>query len=366
MNKPNKSLFVGKVILILLVAFFCFSCRYDNVQPIPQKVAWAYDSSFFGERKYITTSLVMNNSLLLVANTFHISNVIPTHLNKDIDGNFIDAAESSSSMYPPSLSKDISVSFINKDLLFIYRTKCASCTDQSIYFSPPYSNSTTSIKGMSGQNFYSGGNKGGYPVINSKYVLVPYEFNPSTAIGTLTLIKIDVHNLYLNVSSTKAVDIPSKPYFNYSFFCAAYYDKFFLRDFGSSWRIDTLGNAKQLPMELSEMFILNDRLFTMANSSELWVSDDRGENWSLFADVDSIFSVFQFFNVGKDLYATWEAQIWKVNMEGSEISFTELENHGLETNLITSINKCGKYAFVTTTAGLFYKDTAALNVLRVK
>jgi hypothetical protein len=377
MSQQRNGPIVARVILILVLIIFYSSCHYDNLSPITPKapkVYWALDSSLRGENKFLTNSITISNSLLLAANSFSLWNVVPSQINQTIYGNYIDLLQAESDLYPPSLSKDIGVSLINKNKLVIFPTICSSCLANQIIFIPPYSSSATSVKGMSGQGFfYSGGNKGGYPAIESKYLLVPFECDFNSKSASIALIKIDTainplgsktYGPKMSLNSYKIINIEGVPVDG--LFCAAYFDKFFLFDYGNSWRIDTLGNAKKLPLYLQQMFTINDLHFALSINSQLFVSSDQGENWSLFATLGPGFASLQYYNVGKELYAGFESQIWKATMTGNQISFVELDNHGLETNLITSINKCGKYAFVTTTAGLFYKDTVALNTPKGK
>src|SRR5258708_11150513 len=192
-----------------------------------------------------------------------------------------------------SLNKDISVSWLSKDRLAIYPTKCAACSNNIIIFNQPYSSSSTSLKELLKQVYFSGGNKGGYPVIESKYILAPFEIDYSTNKGNLALIKIDTtHNFAgsskygpnLQLNSVKVVSIQGNATEGY--FSAAYHDKFFVLVYGHGYRIDTLGNAKLLPLYPQQMFTLNNRLFALSFSSQLYVSDDQGESWSLFATLE--------------------------------------------------------------------------------
>src|SRR5258708_17296983 len=156
-QQNNSSSIVGKIILISVLVIFYSSCQYDNIQkivPVIPKAPWALDSSFWGENKFLTNSIKINESLLLVANSFGIWNVIPSNINKSISGNYIDMAQATSDLYPPSLSRDISVSVIDKDFLVIYNTTCAACP--WLAFNPPYSNSSTSVKGLRTQIYFSG------------------------------------------------------------------------------------------------------------------------------------------------------------------------------------------------------------------
>jgi hypothetical protein len=378
MRTQCKSLkVVANLFMVILLGVISASCHYDNLEQIsntiPTKVDWALDSSIFGESKILLNSMTVNDSLLLVATSFGIWNIMPSKVNKSIEGNYITNFGNSSGLFPPSLSKDISVSVLDPDRLAIFPTKCASCTQSIIIFTPPFSSSTTSQKGFKSQVYWSGSNKGGYPVIASKYILAPFECELSTHTASFALIKIDtLSGLYkapdlfgpaLQLNSYKVVNIADDPMDSY-LFSAAYYDKFFIRAYRYSWKVDTTGNATKLPFNHYGMFTLNNKLFALSINSELYVSEDKGENWSLFATLQYPFNTLQFYNVGSDLYAIFRSQIWRVTMLGNQIYFKELQNHGLETNSITSLNKCGKYVFATTLSGLYYKDTAHFNLAK--
>jgi hypothetical protein len=378
-TRCNPIKVVANLFMVILLGVGSASCHYDNLEQIsntiPSKVDWALDSSIFGESKLLLNSMTVNDSLLLVANSFEIWNIIPSKVNKSIVGNYITNGgnSSGSGLYPPSLSRNISVSVLDPNRLAIFPTKCAICAESIIIFNPPYSSSTTSIKGFKSQVYWSGGNKGGYPTIASRYILAPFECEFSTHTASFALIKIDTvttlrgsPELYgpgLKLNSYKIVNVTDDPVDSY-YFSAAYYDKFFIRAYRYSWKIDTTGNATKLPFYHYEMFMLNNKLFALSINSELYVSEDKGENWNLFATLQYPYANLQYHNVGSELYATFESQIWKVTMLGNQINFTELQNHGLETNLITSINKCGKYVFATTLSGLYYKDTAHFKLLK--
>jgi hypothetical protein len=115
---------------------------------------------------------------------------------------------------------------------------------------------------------------------------------------------------------------------------------------------------------VTQMFTLNNYLFAIG-LAKLFISHDEGETWSVFADVlGSLYGGLFYFNVGDELYATRESQIWRVTLTGSTLNYQELDNSGLETNLITSISKASKYTFVTTLSGLYYRDTASFNTAK--
>jgi hypothetical protein len=160
-----------------------------------------------------------------------------------------------------------------------------------------------------------------------------------------------------------------------SYFCAAYYDKFFFMYGGQFGRIDTTGDVKMFGYSpigssttsgyVAGMFTIGDTLFAKGGST-FYYSLDRGENWAIFNDYSnqSSFGGLVFRNVGTDLYATLATtsmQIWKVSKTGNTFAFNELNNDGLQGYLLTGLQRCGRYVFASTTAGVFYRDTALFN-----
>jgi hypothetical protein len=155
-----------------------------------------------------------------------------------------------------------------------------------------------------------------------------------------------------------------------TYFSEAYFGKFFLYLSQQFYRIDTSGNVKAFGFSpvpgvengrVTQMFTLDNLLFA-GGSEKLFVSTDQGETWSKFRDVlGTNFAILTYFNVGSELYATYQAQIWRVTLSGQNLNYQELDNDGLQGNQITSINKIGKFVFITTLSGLYYRQLSDLN-----
>lgn len=109
------------------------------------------------------------------------------------------------------------------------------------------------------------------------------------------------------------------------------------------------------------MFGIRNNLFAICYSNTIYsliVSTDFGETWSVFANnVAPNFADLTFENIDGNLYAYYMSHIFKFSLSGNSLDYVELDNDGLETNQITGINKAGKYAFVSTLSGLYYRDT---------
>lgn len=210
----------------------------------------------------------------------------------------------------------------------------------------------------------------GYPVIKSKYILAPYETDFGAEKATFSLITVD-NSQFCNITSTKDIIVnPTAPgFYNGPYYSWAFYDKFFVTYYTQTFRVDTLGNVKSLLSDtavfhgkyIQQMFQLDNHLFAMGWGT-IFVSNGQGESWHVFSNINNaVWNYLQFYNVGDDVYAIYMSQIAKVTLSGDSLSLQELDNNGLEGDQITSISKCGKYAFITTLSGLFYRDTATLN-----
>ncbi len=225
-----------------------------------------------------------------------------------------------------------------------------------------------------------------YPVIRDRYVITPVE-----AVGNTNqqvrfdLISFDSAqvlgpNGFGDTPHIKQVILDAAPgtigVTASDYFCAIYYDKFFVQYGGQFFRLDTAGNSKAFgyfPVAYSRNYGIAN-MFTYGNTlyinsgGVIVASTDEGETWSLVNDYSQT-SVGQltYRNVGDGLYATatdLDSQLWKVVISGNNFSFSELINDGLQYNLITSLTRCGRYVFATSPTGIFYRDTASFNQLK--
>lgn len=142
-----------------------------------------------------------------------------------------------------------------------------------------------------------------------------------------------------------------------------FFDKHFVMWEAQFYRVDNDGNVKSfghspVPGEYTpnQLFQLGEYLFAITDDA-LLISTDQGENWSIYAkNINRDLQRLTYLNIGDELYGIFESQIVKFEMNGESLVYQELENKGLETNRITSINKIGNYYYATTLSGLFYKE----------
>ncbi|HVU98087.1 MAG TPA: hypothetical protein VHE34_22845 [Puia sp.] len=225
-----------------------------------------------------------------------------------------------------------------------------------------------------------------YPLVRDRYALTPVEsVGAGNKQARFDLIYFDSAKLLSpfalgDTPHVKRLILQADPttigFISSNYFCAAFYDKFFVSYGGQFFRIDTAGNVKGFGYSpapypknfgTANMFQYGNTLF--ANfSGVFYASTDRGETWTLFNDfTGTTAGLLTYRMVGNDLYGTLgdlDMQIWKVAISGNTLDFSELNNDGLQSNLVTSLTKCGPYVFATTPTGVFYRDTAYFNQLK--
>ena len=360
----------NSIIFIVVLIFVQYSCRKEiETRLVPITHSWSLDSGIYANNKILLTSVALNDSILAVATSYSIAYMHINNLNYTytipINGTDI----FSTGLIRPSVTKTVTVSVEDDpDKLNVFKTFMPTYRSGiPSYYTPAYSNAANSKKGFPRPTLYNAG----YPVIKSKYILAPYETDFTLQKASLSLLQIDTsRNCSVTSSKDIVLDNPSKSgFYSGIYFSWAYYDKFFLSLYGQTYRVDTLGNFKCLTDAFSghyihQMFTLDNKLFALGWGN-LFVSSDQGESWNLFSDLSGTdWSSLQYFNVGEEVYTVYMSQLGRVTLNGSSLTIVELDNDGLEGNMITSVTKCGKYAFVTTLSGLYYRDTTSLNTMK--
>lgn len=365
------------ILFLMGVIFILFGCKKTEIINVPVTHSWLSDSSLSNYDKIILSSVKLNDSTLVVTNKNKLSYININHLNEPISGAYfaIRFGEITyGSLVPFSLSQKIAVLPLSQNSLYIFCILNPVSNLGSFTFNPSYSNSSISSKGFP---LPTAG--GGYSIIDDKYILTPTEVDYANKIAKCTLLgvsPIDGYENSIKLSNTKEVDlIPPSTTTGFSsggYYSYVYKKQFFLSLANQFFKIDTLGNVRAfgygpLPIRnggVQQLFSLDNHLFAIT-ASDILVSSDNGETWSVFiSNSNPEYLNLTYQNLGDELYAYRSSQFWKVTLSGNSLNFEELDNDGLETNQITGINKVGKYAFISTLSGLFYRDTASFNTLK--
>ena len=92
------------------------------------------------------------------------------------------------------------------------------------------------------------------------------------------------------------------------------------------------------------------------SGSTFWASTDQGESWSTFAsNVPPDYSRASCKQVGNQLIAYLNSQLFQLNITPTMLTAIELDNTGLEDNQITSIAQFRNTAYISTMSGVFTK-----------
>lgn len=366
--------------LVLFLLLFAVSCRKTTTTTVieykPIVHSWLPDSALIGYQKIILNAVKVDDSTLAISNKLLLTFINANNLNAlGIGSSTLPLFGAGYALLTgPSLTNTLIAYPLDSSHFYISNNRNINSNIGSLSYTPTFSNlSSIAVKGIPQPTY---GN--GFSIINNRYMLVPFSTDNINNVASVALLKVDtIPGLTnsLQFSSTKELVLHAPGsfpngfnFYNYSGF--SFFQKFFLTLNYQFFRVDTLGNIKSFgstpagssASSVMQMFTLGGYLFAITNASIL-VSQDKGETWSVFSTLSPGVSLanLTYQNSGADLYAYYNYQIWRVTLAGQSITLTELDNDGLETNKITGITKVGKYAFVSTLAGLYYRDTTSFH-----
>jgi hypothetical protein len=230
---------------------------------------------------------------------------------------------------------------------------------------------------------------GSYPLNSGHYMLSPVETADYNTVR-FDLVNLDTSFIgspglptHPNMSSVKMVSVspaagtlPATSFY----YCATFFNKFFVNFNSQLYRIDTLGNVKAFGynpvtptvannFRFYNMFSIGNNLF-INSYGNIFYSTDKGETWQQFNTISNYpnaLSYIIFGTIDDKLYATMMGsnKLFIVGMNGNNFYLNELNNTGIPDNSrITSLTRVGKYFFVTTYNGVYYRDTAYVNQLK--
>ena len=352
------------------------SCKKESIpdETEPEVTPWIQDSLNVGGEGLLST-VVINDSILGVASSGIFWRLNVKHLNSGQNDYYVIGGNNPFPQSPPTLTNKIGVGIIDLQHLNLFSTVSMDPGLTNIQYSPGYSGAPGSNKSFPGA--YATGT--GYPVLDSKYILVPKEMDYQLNRAYFSLLSVDAGSEKIVIQDDKHLtltpDTGTLSFVTTPYYSGAFYSKFFVYFHGQFYRLDTLGNVKSFghsPVKgeengrVEEIFKIGKYLIT-SGIGKMFVSDDEGETWRLFLDRQlSSFPYLNFLTLGDEAYASYRSQIWRVSISGNTLQYQELDNTGLkEMNLITSISKLGGYVFLTTSAGLYYKDAEEFHKLKI-
>ncbi|MCC3160678.1 hypothetical protein LJ737_25805 [Hymenobacter sp. 15J16-1T3B] len=359
--------------LLVLLALLAGACTKERIKVVTEPArarSWTLDSSLTSYNRILLTSARQDDSTLVVASNTALWYVRPRGLNRGINGAFLQGIPTYGYLVAPTITPAVGTILYDANRLGIFLTASPISNFGRFTYAPTYSTDPNTNKAFP---LPIQGNSG-YPVVDGRYVLAPTEGNSYWQLGSVLRVGPIAGfrpGESLELKNTRLFTLTPAPagarFVQAGYFAAAYHHKFFVSMGGQFFRVDTTGRVKAFGYSpvpgtnayVTQMFTLQNRLFAVGNST-LFVSDDQGETWAPLLNLSGTnLGLLTFHNVGAALYATFQAQLWRVTLSANSLVLKELDNDGLATNQITSVNTCGKYAFVTTLAGFYYRDTAS-------
>ncbi|RYY57173.1 MAG: hypothetical protein EOO05_18260 [Chitinophagaceae bacterium] len=367
-----------KTLLPILVVFFILaSCKKETtiIREVAPVRSWSVDSSFKGFDRIMLTSRTLNDSVIALVTGNKIM-----FLNADNPGNsrpsvIYNQQGTYGYLTAPSLGQGIGVTLLDANNLKVFSIFNPVNEFGIFTYSPSYSNAANSQKAFPVPGYPNAG----YPIIRSRYILAPTEIDYEGDKAYFGLLEVEASNVPFENSvkliSTRNLTLaPSPSTIGFSdgvYYSASFFDKFFVQFRNQFYRVDTLGNVKSFGYgpaavpsnpQIREMFRMGDVLFAVGLDKFL-VSMDQGENWTLFSQFGDLspFALMTYVNVGDELYGIFASQVARIYLEGNNLRLQELDMDGLEGSQITSINKAGKFTYVTTLSGLYFRETSKFN-----
>lgn len=379
-----KNTLTTLVIFCVVLIAGCKKQTVEIIKEVPQVHAWTMVPALTGLSSIQLTSVPLNDSTIAVANNESITYLTPGSLKGNTSGDFIFNYFSGSYTVRPSITKNTGVTLNDATTLRVFATQNPiNQPGGNFTFTPHYPGPDSLILNIPKPSVF---NNPCYPIVADRYVLAPIgTIYPGYNKRVCALLKFNTSNTFIPNQLSVFYDtvkyinlLPAPGAVGFSglggYFSAAFFDKFFVYYDNQFFRIDTAGNVKSFGIGpvaaaygVGQMFTIGDKLFT-EDAGKICVSTDHGESWQLFFDGSrdgSAWGLLKYFNTADgDLYGVYHGQVTHITLNGNVLNSAEIVNDGVENTEVTSVNKCGKYAFLTTLAGVYYRSVDSLNVLK--
>jgi len=198
--------------------------------------------------------------------------------------------------------------------------------------------------------------------INSaNQTLVPYlATNEGKSILKLALIDIQVTKMdtqsAIDTLQTKTIFLDEGAGINlHRVLCVG--EDFFVSTSNRSYKIDKNGDVMQvLQKPIYCVLDMESALYGIGEGT-MYLSTDNGVTWTAQNDVPSYVYRSEFTQISGKTIGYSNGRLWEVSLSKSGLSARELDNEHLQNQAITSISEFEGHVFLTTTSGVFFKDS---------
>ncbi len=198
-------------------------------------------------------------------------------------------------------------------------------------------------------------------VINkSNQVLIPYhkisngEFGYNYALLLVNLKLIVEGYTKVRIDSYKVIDLPYGLLPESVVRLKSYDSTFVVSTESATYFVTSNGSlSKVLDTPIYREFYYDGKFYGIG-FKDIFTSLD-GKSWTLIGTHDGL-DAPEYKNIDGRVVAYWFDNLYEIIIDETGFNSVELENDGLEGNLITSISKFNSQVYVTTRSGVFFRE----------
>lgn len=357
---------MSRLLLVALCALYFTSCERERVVEVEveREFSWKANEEFNFDNRLQMNSRVAGDLMFFLGHTFF------TCITADASGH---PGLSDQSLVPylirltppanqkPPIGKDFHVLYANNGLVrFVPNLNPVS---QGAAFDLRLGDLDEDFRFLEGMVY----GRGESIVINDQnQVLIPYADSTTEVRMALVDMSYEPDNVQLrhNLDTVRtqiiSIDLPVE---NFVVAMESIGDRFFITTDNKVFRMESTGQYREVLDQRLYKYFEIDNFLIGVGLNNLFISADEGLSWTPRSGLDLPVDI-NFTRIGDRVVAYRFAQLWEVVLENDELSFTELDNDGLDGLSITSVNLFGDQVYVTSLSGVYNKSLAEFFVAK--
>jgi len=347
---------MAKRILIVLIAGLLFGCQKDNILQeveIEKKTVWKPLSQSNSTAPALMNSHTTNNYLFVMGYSGFMS----------MSGDTLDDGTTSESEYQPIQSTlPAEVKFPITDYFYAYPGNTDNIFIR-LNLNQPH-NLFWQIRLLevdsTFKNFYyiKSPTKPSMLINQANQLLVPYYDQSGTS--RLLLVNIEVYLIggfiYASIVDRKVISLARILQFPSSFYSVG--NNFYIDSREGFYKVNTQGELSLLLSRpsISSLLQVGSDIYGVS-PQKLYKSTDDGNTWNEVASVAD-HHIYNYTVIDNKIvaYRGITGEVFEATFSPNGIALRELENDGIGTKYLTSLNAVKGRVYVTTFTGLYYRD----------
>ena len=349
--------FMFRMSLCVMIAFGVVSCKKDpGTEPAPEPVVqWELNEDFSLSQKVVHGGFYTGNRMLLYGP--HMFNL----MEEDLSVSRFSLSRFPGANLPPS---DLFFPQYYEDGFFFTPFANPVRSGTRTYISLP------SIDPDYSYVLHPGLNSGKIMAINEQHEFLAAGVNARNKSIQLYRVQVEevpgfdpAEGVYLQIGETQVIELNQPAGLasgNEVSAMVGYQDYFLVTLPGHTFKIYPNGTWRRvIDAGVAQFFRHKDVIYAPKQFNELYFSYDEGETWSIGSDFPDYFENALYAEVGDSLIVTAMdvLAVMDIEVSGTDITYRlrELENTGMEGNLITTLMSWQGKVYAGTLSGLFTK-----------